>query len=108
MATQVHVVSFAPAHESLASVGGFEWRFDFQEAFEEYNDQVGDSTEFGGSHVVRLVTMTVPDGLHSDLITQDLDRRLDELEDTAQAIKQFVPEHTQHPPTGGCEEDQEV
>lgn len=103
---KIHVVSFAPAHEERASVGGFEWRYDLNDALEEYEGQVANSREYDGSHVVRLLTMEVPDGLTLDDVTADLDARLNELEDEARAIKQYIPEDSQYPPTGGSEEAQ--
>lgn len=92
----VHVVSFAPANEAKASTGGFQWwpaeHLLWAERF--YVNTVKDSAGFGGAWIVRLLTVKVHDGLDRDQVTEELDARLDELEVTGPALRQYVPAGT--------------
>lgn len=107
-----YVVSFAPSTE-INAFGGFYWWPDLAPAVEFYESEVRDSATEGGSHIVRLLAVAVTgdprgDDATRDEITADLDGdRLDELEVTAPALRQYVPAGTEadRVPTGGVDRD---
>lgn len=88
----VHVISFAPSTDANA-VGGFVWAGDAAEARRIYDDEVADTRRYDDGHIVRLLAVPV-DETSQDAITEELDSRIDELEMTARALRQYVPEHT--------------
>lgn len=107
----VYAVSFSPATEVYA-FGGFYWWPDLAPAVEFYESETQDSAAEGGSHIIRLLAVTVTgdprDETTGDEITADLGgHRLDELECTAPALRQYVPACTKGDwvPTGGVDRD---
>lgn len=108
----VYAVSFAPATE-LYAFGGFYWWPDLAPAVEFYESEARDSAAEGGSHIIRLLAVTVTgdprgDDATRNEITAELDgARLDELESTAPALRQYVPAGAEadRVPTGGVDRD---
>lgn len=92
MATTVWVASFAPAGE-FSGVGGFQWAPEPERAHveAEYEKWVRESESDGG-HVVRLVQIDVESDLADrESVTAEIDSRLDEVESTLAAERQYVP-----------------
>lgn len=97
----VYVVSFAPSSEHHG-VGGFEWYVDPITAELAYKYHVMESARYGGSHIVRLVTVEVSDDFD---MTDAKDRAeitsvidsvwLDHIESYLAPIRQYVPACTE-------------
>ncbi|MGI6797710.1 hypothetical protein [Gordonia sihwensis] len=102
MTTQVWVASFSPAGDE-GGVGGFYWTLEQRQAEELYDQYVRESKDDGGLHVVRLVQIGVESDPQRDAqdVTDELDSRIEEIESTAVALRQYVPEDAVHVPPGG-------
>lgn len=97
--TTVYVVSSAPAREDLSGVGGFTWApctpDGYAEAVSRYTHEVRESASEGGTHVVRLVPVRIRwTEFTIGEVTDHLDARLDEIEVTLPALRQYVPPTT--------------
>ena len=92
---QIYVVTFAPATRD-GGVGGFDWLPDLGAAIARYVRHVKDSAAAGGSHVVRLVPVTIPGHWSDDDVTGEImDAGIDdECESTRPAYRQTIPAHT--------------
>lgn len=103
--TAVYVVSFSPSTED-GGVGGFEWRLTLDDARQEYDTQVANAKGDGRTQV-RLLKMAVHnDPLyagHTQAVSDELDSRIDELEDTGHALRQFIPVGSVYPPSGSAD-----
>ncbi|MCK0441253.1 hypothetical protein MUG78_17785 [Gordonia alkaliphila] len=102
MATNVWVASFSPAGTD-GGAGGFIWAPDRPRAEAVYDSDVQDSEAAGGTHVVRLVQIAVESDPVADRtgVTDEIDRRLDEVESTLAAHRQYVPADAHYVPEGG-------
>lgn len=91
----IYVYSFAPSTDEHC-LGGHDWHPDRAPMEEAYVEGVRDSAFFGGSHKCRLLRVTVAADPHHDLleVTNELDDRLDELEYTIPALRQYIPPQT--------------
>ncbi len=94
-ANTVYVYSFAPTTEE-DGVGGFFWHSERTVMETMYIKGVQDSAHFGGSHTCRLLRVGVfADPCHDvPGVDDELDSRLDELECTTPALRQYVPAKT--------------
>lgn len=103
----VYVVSFASCDE-LHATGGFLWSIHKHEAEEMYLHEFRESVRLNDSHIVRLLAVDVDTDLSSlselddnnrqalfDTVTDELEWRIDELELTARALRQYVPSRTE-------------
>lgn len=91
-AHRVFVYSFAPSTDSHA-LGGFHWNTDRKVIEEAYIQGAKDSARYGGSHLCRFLHVTTDNDPHHDPeeVTEELDARLDELESTLPALRQYIP-----------------
>lgn len=103
----VYVVSFAPSDE-VHSSGGFLWSVHKSEAEKLYVHEFKESVRFNNSHIVRLLAVDIDTDISPlselgeddrqellDTVTDELEYRLDELELTACALRQYVPSRTE-------------
>jgi hypothetical protein len=108
----IWLASFAPAHDSRASVGGFQWSIYESGARECFDRYVNDS-RVDQCHVVRFHRVTLPESLVSttgyseawaDTVTNWVDSELERWESTDHALSEYVPGDSQYPPSGGADE----
>lgn len=98
----IYVTSFAPAGNDGGG-GGFFWHRDKDAATRAYTEQARESVREKGSHIVRLVPLTLPnlmDEQITDMIEHD---HMNDIEGGAPALRQYVPAHAEplFIPTGG-------